>query len=144
MNTAVTWCVRLAAPLPATACEPIHTLPVNWTIQPEAYDYAFDKALGDAFMFYEAQRSGAISKAPGGNRIKWRADQLLLDGSDVGLDLSGGNYEAGSALPASLPVSPSQKNWHVHAWCHSFQRGEDMNYLIHVLQHADSATEACN
>jgi hypothetical protein len=78
---------------------------MNWTINPEKFDYAFDQTLGDAFLFYEAQRSGAISKAPGGNRIKWRGDQLLNDGADVGLDLSGGNYEAGSA-PSGCDAGP--------------------------------------
>ncbi|NJR43618.1 MAG: hypothetical protein HC767_14185 [Akkermansiaceae bacterium] len=63
-------------------------------------EYPFDEVLGQAFLFYEAQRSGVISKAPGGNRVTWRDDQLLKDGNDVGMDLTGGSYEAGSACPA--------------------------------------------
>lgn len=75
----------------------VHHLTLNWTIEPKLMEYPFDEILGDTFLFYEAQRSGAISQAPGGNRITWRDDQLLDDGQDVGMDLSGGSYEAGSA-----------------------------------------------
>ena len=66
-------------------------------------DYPYGKILGLSFLFYEAQRSGKISELPdGGNRISWRGDNLLEDGSDKGLDLSGGHYEAGSAhLPSA-------------------------------------------
>lgn len=71
-------------------------------------EYPFEEILGATFLFYEAQRSGAISTAPGGNRVAWRADQLLRDGADAGLDFSGGSYEAGSAppLPHALDHSP--------------------------------------
>ena len=65
-------------------------------------EYPFGEILGATFLFYEAQRSGAVGAAPGGNRVEWRGDQLLRDGADVGLDLSGGSYEAGSALPFLL------------------------------------------
>lgn len=61
-------------------------------------DYPYATILGDSLLFYEAQRSGNLSAMPGGNRVPWRGDQLLDDGSDVGLDLSGGYYEAGSML----------------------------------------------
>jgi hypothetical protein len=74
-----------------------HYVPITYTIDPSKFDYPYDQILGDSFLFFEAQRSGAITAAPGGNRIPWRKDQLLKDGQDVGLDLSGGYYEAGSA-----------------------------------------------
>jgi hypothetical protein len=48
--------------------------------------------LGNLLYFYEAQRSGRL---PGTNRVSWRNDSALNDGSDVGLDLSGGYYDAG-------------------------------------------------
>src|SRR5229473_319722 len=43
--------------------------------------------LGSLLYFYEAQRSGRL---PTTNRVSWRNDSALNDGSDVGLDLSGG------------------------------------------------------
>ena len=49
--------------------------------------------LGNTIWFYEAQRSG---KLPSINRVKWRNDSAVNDGSDVGVDLGGGYYDAGS------------------------------------------------
>ena len=95
-----------AAAVPGQTQRAVHHLPLNWTISPTAMEYPFDEILGDTFLFYEAQRSGAISTAPGGNRVKWRGDQLLDDGQDVGLDLSGGSYEAGSAVPLFHSCAP--------------------------------------
>ena len=51
-------------------------------------DYA--EVLRLSNLFYEAQRSG---KLPADNRIDWRGDSAVDDGSDVGKDLSGGYYD---------------------------------------------------
>lgn len=51
------------------------------------FDYAL--ALQLSTLFYEAQRSGAIPDA----KVPWRGDSALSDGSDNGLDLSGGWYD---------------------------------------------------
>jgi hypothetical protein len=48
--------------------------------------------LGNLLYFYEAQRSGRL---PQSNRVLWRNDSALDDGADIGLDLSGGYYDAG-------------------------------------------------
>lgn len=48
--------------------------------------------LGNTLWFYDAQRSGALSE---NHRVPWRNDSALNDGNDVGLDLSGGFYDAG-------------------------------------------------
>lgn len=55
--------------------------------------------LGNNLYFYEAQRSGRL---PSTNRVSWRNDSSVNDGSDVGLDLSGGYYDAGG-----MPSVPS-------------------------------------
>jgi endoglucanase len=69
-------------------------------------DYPYGDVLGKSLLFLEAQRSGNLTNMPdGGNRVTWRGNQLLNDGADAGLDLSGGYYEAGSASlshPASF------------------------------------------
>ena len=49
----------------------------------------------NTLYFYDAQRSG---KLPESNRVSWRNDSCVDDGEDVGLDLSGGYYDAGGAL----------------------------------------------
>ena len=64
--------------------------------------YAYDQVLGQSIKFFEVQRSGKLSKSPGGYRIDWKKDQLLFDGYDTEYgagSLAGGHYEAGSAHP---------------------------------------------
>ncbi|CAN6236963.1 unnamed protein product [Urochloa humidicola] len=55
-----------------------------------AFNYA--EALDKALLFFEAQRSG---KLPPGQRVTWRGDSALSDGSADGADLAGGYYDAG-------------------------------------------------
>ena len=65
-------------------------------------NFNYGEALQKSFLFYEAQRSG---KLPEDNRIVWRGDSALDDGSDVGLDLSDGYYDAGDHVKFGLPMS---------------------------------------
>lgn len=56
--------------------------------------------LGNTIYFYDAQRSG---KPPTSFRVSWRNDSALNDGQDVGLDLSGGYYDAGGTPRSKDP-----------------------------------------
>ncbi|KAI0637947.1 Six-hairpin glycosidase [Trametes polyzona] len=58
--------------------------------------------VGNLLYFYDEQRSG---KLPSTNRVPWRNDSALDDGSDVGLDLSGGFYDAGDYVKYTFPLS---------------------------------------
>ncbi|KAI0332432.1 Six-hairpin glycosidase [Cubamyces sp. BRFM 1775] len=58
--------------------------------------------LGNLLYFYDEQRSG---KLPSNERVPWRNDSALDDGSDVGLDLSGGYYDAGDYVKYTFPLS---------------------------------------
>ncbi|KAF5364025.1 hypothetical protein D9756_000516 [Leucocoprinus leucothites] len=58
--------------------------------------------LGDLLYFYEAQRSGNLLST---NRVPWRNSSALDDGKDVGLDLTGGYYDAGDYIKATFPLS---------------------------------------
>ena len=53
-----------------------------------------------SLFFYDAQRSGDL---PEDFRVSWRGDSAVDDGSDVGLDLSGGFYDAGDHVKFGLP-----------------------------------------
>ena len=81
----------------------------------------YGDALGDAFLFFEAQHSGDVDSNVGGNRIRWRGQQLMEDGADIGKDLSGGMYEAGSAFFSVLPPAETLSCPHIvmssTAWC---------------------------
>ncbi|KAG0173021.1 hypothetical protein DFQ29_008135 [Apophysomyces sp. BC1021] len=66
-------------------------------------------------LFYEAQRSG---KLPENNRIPWRSDSCLMDGSDQNVDLVGGYYDAGNYLKFTLPLAHSicLLSWGAFEW----------------------------
>lgn len=72
----------------------------------------YSNLLGNALWFYEAQRTGRL---PDSNRVEWRNDSVLEDGSDLGIDLTRGYFDAGDysinsfnlagvSLPCPLPT----------------------------------------
>jgi hypothetical protein len=64
--------------------------------------FRYGEALQKSFLFFEANRAG---KLPNDNRIEWRSDSAVSDGSDVGRDLTGGYYDAGDHVKFGLPMS---------------------------------------
>ena len=76
-------------------CECLHIMTIDHFFRPHdgpcvADTYGFNEAIDKSLLFYEAQRSGPL---PSNMRIDWRKDSALNDGSDVGLDLTGGYYD---------------------------------------------------
>ncbi|XVF44543.1 hypothetical protein PTKIN_Ptkin02bG0133000 [Pterospermum kingtungense] len=65
-------------------------------------EFNYGEALDKTFMFFEAQRSG---KLPVDQRVKWRGDSGLKDGSLQGVDLVGGYYDAGDHVKFGLPMA---------------------------------------
>jgi endoglucanase len=55
----------------------------------------WSNVLGNSLWFYDAQRSGRLNEGSYGNRVDWRNDSALEDGSDWGIDLTGGFHDAG-------------------------------------------------
>ena len=64
--------------------------------------FRYGEALQKSFLLFEANRSGFLPKD---NRIEWRSDSAVHDGSDVGRDLVGGYYDAGDHVKFGLPMS---------------------------------------
>ncbi|XP_043716953.1 endoglucanase 9-like [Telopea speciosissima] len=64
------------------------------------HDYR--EALSKSIVFFEGQRSG---KLPANQRITWRSDTGLSDGSPENVDLSGGYYDAGDNVKFGLPMA---------------------------------------
>ncbi|WP_090051842.1 glycoside hydrolase family 9 protein [Lentzea fradiae] len=97
-----------------------------------AYNYA--EALQKSIWFYDAQRSGAL---PAGNRVSWRAGSALNDGSDVGLDLSGGFYDAGDHVKFGLPFAftMSMLAWGVVENRDAYASSGQLPHLLSNLKH---------
>ncbi|MBR5420936.1 MAG: glycoside hydrolase family 9 protein [Lachnospiraceae bacterium] len=66
--------------------------------------YNYGEALQKSLLFYELQRSGDLPEAV---RCNWRGDSAVNDGADVGLDLSGGWFDAGDHVKFNLPMAYS-------------------------------------
>ncbi|KAK9105936.1 hypothetical protein Scep_022780 [Stephania cephalantha] len=64
------------------------------------HDYG--DALRKSILFFEGQRSG---KLPPDQRLKWRRDSALRDGSTAGVDLTGGYYDAGDNVKFGFPMA---------------------------------------
>ncbi|WCJ36498.1 glycosyl hydrolase 9B1 [Euphorbia peplus] len=62
----------------------------------------YGEALNKCIRFFEGQRSG---KLPSNQRVTWRKDSAILDGSDIGRDLSGGYYDAGDNIKFNFPMA---------------------------------------
>ncbi|CAJ1934323.1 unnamed protein product [Sphenostylis stenocarpa] len=67
----------------------------------------YAEALGKSILFFEGQRSG---KLPPSQRMKWRKDSALSDGSDIqvnklSMDLVGGYYDAGDNVKFNFPMA---------------------------------------
>jgi endoglucanase len=77
-----------------------------WVVVPAgaaaAPAYSYGEALQKSLLFYEAQVAG---RKPAWNRVSWRGDSALRDGADVGLDLTGGWFDAGDHVKFGLPMA---------------------------------------
>ena len=60
----------------------------------------YGRHLELSLLFYECQRSGPLPKT---NRIYWRHDSMVDAGKDVGVDLTGGYYDAGDNVKFNFP-----------------------------------------
>ncbi|XP_062230641.1 endoglucanase 14-like [Phragmites australis] len=59
-------------------------------------------ALANSLLYFEGQRSGRL---PPDQRVRWRGDSALADGSDHGVDLTGGYYDSGDNVKFGLPMA---------------------------------------
>ncbi len=93
----------------------------------------YGEALQKSFFFYEAQQSGSL---PEWNRVSWRGDSALDDGSDVGLDLSGGWYDAGDHVKFGFPMAFSVTSlaWGGIAYKDAYERSGQMDVLKRNLR----------
>ncbi|KAK7263844.1 hypothetical protein RJT34_31441 [Clitoria ternatea] len=67
-----------------------------------AFPPNYGEALTKSILFYEGQRSG---KLPPSQRMTWRKDSALRDGSDKHMDMVGGYYDAGDNVKFHFPMA---------------------------------------
>ncbi|MEE6312028.1 glycoside hydrolase family 9 protein [Plantactinospora veratri] len=96
-----------------------------------AVNYA--EALQKSLYFYEAQQSGAL---PDWNRVSWRGDSALTDGSDVRLDLTGGWYDAGDHVKFGFPMafSATMLAWGAVEYRSGYQASGQLPHLLNNLR----------
>lgn len=92
-------------------------------------DYNYGEALQMSLLFYELQRSGDL---PEQVRCNWRGDSALNDGSDAGLDLTGGWYDAGDNVKFNLPMaySAAMLAWSVYEVPEAYEESGQMEYVL--------------
>nr|AHL27899.1 cellulase [uncultured bacterium] len=91
--------------------------------------FNYGEALQKAIWFYDAQRSGRL---PAGNRVNWRGDSGLNDGADVGLDLTGGWYDAGDHVKFGFPMafSVTMLAWGVADYRQAYEQAGQLDELL--------------
>jgi endoglucanase len=62
----------------------------------------YAEVLQKSMFFYECQESGQLWND---NRVTWRSHSALNDGSDAGVDLTGGWYDAGDHVKFNFPMA---------------------------------------
>ncbi|XP_058200079.1 endoglucanase 17-like isoform X2 [Rhododendron vialii] len=70
--------------------------------QPHFTSQNYRDALSKSILFFEGQRSG---KLPPNQRLTWRGDSALSDGSAMNVDLVGGYYDAGDNMKFGFPMA---------------------------------------
>ncbi|XP_051149701.1 endoglucanase 10-like [Andrographis paniculata] len=68
---------------------------------PGAITKKYADALKIAMQFFDIQKSGKLEN----NKISWRGDSALKDGSEAKLDLSKGMYDAGDHMKFGFPMA---------------------------------------
>lgn len=104
---------------------------LNDDIQRQFFDYG--DALQKSFLFYEAQRSGNL---PVTNRISWRGDSALTDGSDVDVDLAGGYYDAGDHVKFGFPMAGSMTmlSWSAIQYRDAYQQSGQLPFVLDAIK----------
>ena len=97
----------------------------------KSQDYA--RHLELSLLFYECQRSGPLPKT---NRIYWRHDSMVDAGKDVGVDLSGGYYDAGDNVKYNFPASSAMTllAWSGIEFAEAYKEAGQYEYLLDAVK----------
>ena len=92
--------------------------------------FNYGEALQKSLLFYELQRSGDIDEETA--RTNWRGDSGMTDGADVGLDLTGGLYDAGDNVKFNLPMAytAAMLSWSVYEDKAAYEQSGQLDYAL--------------
>ncbi|MCR5743805.1 MAG: glycoside hydrolase family 9 protein [Lachnospiraceae bacterium] len=105
--------------------------------------FNYGEALQKAIIFYEAQRSGDL---PESGRVSWRADSALTDGSDNGVDLTGGLYDAGDNVKFNLPMAYTSSilGWSVIDEYDAYVESGQLTYILDTIRWVNDYLIKCH
>lgn len=98
-----------------------------------AQNFNYGEALQKSIYFYEAQQAGP---KPSTNRVPWRADSTPTDGSDVGVDLRGGWFDAGDHVKFGFPMAgaTTMLAWGVVDYRSAYADSGQLTYILNNLR----------
>ena len=104
-------------------------------------DYA--EVLQRSMFFYEAQQAGPLSPE---NRVSWRADAGMSDGSDQGIDLTGGWFDAGDHVKFGFPMafSATALAWGAIDFRTGYEQAQQLEELRSSLRHVNDYFLRCH
>lgn len=93
-------------------------------------NFNYGEALQKSILFYELQRSGDIDEKTA--RCNWRGDSGMNDGADVGLDLTGGLYDAGDNVKFNLPMAytSTMLAWSIYEDRDAYTKSGQLSYAL--------------
>lgn len=131
----------LASPRASSAASKVLT--ASSTSSSSSTNYNYGEALQKSLMFYELQRSG---KLPADKRDNWRGDSGLNDGSDAGIDLTGGWYDAGDNAKFNLPMAytGAMLGWSLYENRDAYVKSGQLSYMTYNIKWVSDYLMKCH
>ncbi|XP_059078225.1 endoglucanase 11-like [Cryptomeria japonica] len=99
------------------------------------FEADYNDALAKSLLFLEAQRSGYL---PPNQRVTWRGNSGLQDGSMQGVDLVGGYYDAGDHVKFGLPMAftVTMLSWSIIEYEKQIAAAGQLDYALDAIKWA--------
>ncbi|HEX9059408.1 MAG TPA: glycoside hydrolase family 9 protein [Clostridia bacterium] len=106
-------------------------------------NFNYGEALQKSIMFYEFQRTG---KMPANIRNNWKGDSCVKDGSDNGVDLTGGWFDAGDHVKFNLPMAytSAMLSWAAYEYKDGLSKSGQLDYLKDQIKWASDYFIKCH